>query len=59
MVKLLQGPLPPTKELLKKMIELEQSQEHLMQEMSRLKVSTEGEPYPGLYEFETTALEVH
>ncbi|XP_020888622.1 raf homolog serine/threonine-protein kinase [Arabidopsis lyrata subsp. lyrata] len=41
MVKLLQGPLPPSKELLKKMIELEQSQEHLMQEMSRLKVSTE------------------
>ncbi|VYS56539.1 unnamed protein product [Arabidopsis thaliana] len=41
MVKLLQDPITPNKELLKKMIELEKSQEHLMQEMSRLKVSTE------------------
>ena len=41
MVKLLQGPITPNKELLKKMIELEKIQEHLMQEMSRLKVSTE------------------
>ncbi|CAH2054780.1 unnamed protein product [Thlaspi arvense] len=32
---------PPTKELLKKILELEESQEQLKQEMSRLKVSTE------------------
>ncbi|XP_010486179.1 PREDICTED: mitogen-activated protein kinase kinase kinase YODA-like [Camelina sativa] len=41
MVKLLQGKLD--KELLKKMLEIEQSQEHLMQEMSRLKVSSTAE----------------
>ncbi|CAH8259606.1 unnamed protein product [Arabidopsis lyrata] len=32
---------PPAEELLKKILELEESQEHLKQEMSRLKVSTE------------------
>ncbi|KFK38121.1 hypothetical protein AALP_AA3G072400 [Arabis alpina] len=32
---------PPAKELMKKILELEESQEHLKQEMSRLKVSTE------------------
>ena len=32
---------PPPNELLKKLLELEQSHEHLKQEMSRLKVSTE------------------
>lgn len=32
---------PHAKELLKKMQKLEESQEHLKQEMSRLKVSTE------------------
>lgn len=32
---------PPAKELLKKILELEESQENLKQEMSRLKVSTE------------------
>ncbi|EOA29952.1 hypothetical protein CARUB_v10013056mg [Capsella rubella] len=39
MAKLLQGKVD--KELLKKMLELEQSQEHLMEELSRLKVSTD------------------
>ncbi|CAG7878232.1 serine/threonine-protein kinase STY8 [Brassica rapa] len=32
---------PPAEQLLKKILELEESQEHLKQEMSRLKVSTE------------------
>lgn len=32
---------PPAEELLKKILELQESQEHLKQEMSRLKVSTE------------------